>query len=161
MNVTFVPAHITPEGDAAIDISAAPADGDKGVSVPKLVLFVTPVIVPVIEEGLIFPAMADVVVGCTCNPLIVIASDLFFCVPEIMMVREVEEKAPCVTLEIFAPVVNPSVGLTPVLNCHPAGAARTKVIVHPPAVLPISELAPSVTVIVPNVVHCGAEPLAA
>ena len=48
---------------AATETLAEPADGETGVSVPKFVLVLTPNIFPVIDDGLILPAEAKVLVG--------------------------------------------------------------------------------------------------
>jgi hypothetical protein len=55
---------------------------------------------------------------------------------------------------MFLPAVKEMVGAAPVLNCQPAGAFITNVLI--PAV--ISPLAPSAMVIVPNVVNAGVVP---
>lgn len=66
-----------------------------------------------------------------------------------------------VTEVIFLTAVNPIDGDTLELNCHPVGGATFTVTLHEPVTLPKSRLAPSFTVIVPNVVHRAAGPVAA
>ena len=51
VKVTLVPEQIAPEGDAATDMLAVPVVGDTGVIVPKLVLVLTPLNVPLMDDG--------------------------------------------------------------------------------------------------------------
>lgn len=60
---TFVPLQIAPVGDGVMDIVAVPVLGVEGVSVPKFVLVLTPVKVPEIEDGLMFPATEEKLVA--------------------------------------------------------------------------------------------------
>ena len=63
VKVTLVPEQMVPVGEAAMVILAVPVVGDVGVSVPKLVLVVTPLNVPPMDEGRILPATAEVLVA--------------------------------------------------------------------------------------------------
>ncbi len=71
VNVTLVPGQNEPDGLAANDTLAV--TGDVIDSDPKLVPL-APVVIPatpVATDALMAPADADVVVGCTCKPVIV------------------------------------------------------------------------------------------
>ena len=81
--------------------------------------------------------------------------------PAMVIVSDEDVNAVLVTLVISLDAVKLRVGLTAELNCHPVGVASTKIIVHEPGLKPMSNITPSVTVIVPNVVQCGALPVAA
>lgn len=161
VNVTFVPEHMAPAGEAATDTEAVPAPGELGVSVLNILVGVSPFAVPVTDDGLIVPVPGEVLVGCTCNPTMVNWSVTVLLAPATTIVKEVDVIEVAVTLVIFLPVVKASVGDTAELNCHPAGAAKTMVTDQAPETLPKSALLPSFTVMVPSVVQCGALPVEA
>ena len=161
VNNTLVPEQIVPDGDDAIETLAVPDVVEDRESPPKFVPVLTPLIVPVTEEGFILPLAADVLVACTCNPLIVTWSISVLLVPAIVMLSEVDVNVPLVTLVIFLADRKDNVGLAAELNCHPVGGASTMVIVQLPAVLPMSALFPSLSVLVASVVHRGVAPVAA
>lgn len=161
VNNTLVPEQTDPDGEAAMVTLALPDEVFVRVRAAKIVPVLTPAIVPVIEEGLTFPLAADVLVGCTCKPVMVIWSIWLLPVPFMVMLKDEEVNVPRVTLVIFLAAVKARVGLTDELNCQPVGGANTIVIDHEPLVLPMSFLFPSFNVIVPSEVHNGDGPVEA